>query len=67
MKLNQDALCNPRKKLITVATRNVVSTLSEEEITQTFHQIFEKMKVFDPNNPNLWVVKNQRAQAMGNS
>lgn len=44
-------------KLLTVATANVVGTLSKLEITQAFKQLFEKMKVNDPLNPNLWTVE----------
>jgi|GEM_PF-5174459 len=44
-------------KLITVATANVAGTLSKLEIAQAFKQLFEKMKVNDPLNPNLWTVE----------
>jgi len=57
MQLNENALSNQKKKIITVATRHVVLTLTEQEIAQAFKQLFEKMKVHDPENPNLWVVK----------
>lgn len=57
MQTTMSYICNHPKKRITVATRNVVSTLTEVEIAQAFKQLLEKMKVFDPDNPNLWVVE----------
>ncbi len=37
-------------------TANVSTTLSPEQIQEAFNQLQEKMKVPDPENPNLWVV-----------
>lgn len=57
MQTTMNYICNHPKKRITVATKNVVSTLTNLEIVQAFKRLSEKMKVHDPENPNLWVVK----------
>ena len=45
------------KQRITVMTRNVADTLSPEQISTAMKQLREKMKVQDPDNPDLWVVR----------
>lgn len=57
--LNGEQDCNGNanhKGMIVVATANVAATLSPDEMSQAFHQLFEKMKTQDPLNPNLWTV-----------
>jgi len=44
------------KTIQTVVSRGVFNTLTPEQIHQAFTQFFEKMKVPDPDNPNLWTV-----------
>ncbi len=44
------------RKMYVVATANVVSTLSEQQLSTAYHQLREKMKTPDPDNPNLWSV-----------
>ena len=44
------------KPLYRVMTANVSAMLSPEQIQEAFNQLLEKMKVPDPDNPNLWVV-----------
>ena len=41
----------------TVVTRGVFETLTPEQIHQAFTIFFEKMKVPDPENPNLWTIE----------
>ncbi len=41
----------------TVVSRTVYETLTPEEIHHAFTILFEKMKVPDPANPNLWTVQ----------
>lgn len=44
------------QKPVTVVTRSVKETLTQEEIHHAFTMLLEKMKVQDPNNPNLWTI-----------
>ena len=44
------------KSMQTVVSRRVFETLTPEQIHQAFTILFEKMKVPDPDNPNLWTV-----------
>lgn len=57
--LNEEQGCsceNNCKGMIVVATRAVAMTLTGDEMSQAFSLLFEKMKMQDPLNPNLWTV-----------
>lgn len=43
-------------RIQTVVSRSVFDTLTPEQIHQAFTEMFEKMKVPDPDNPNLWTI-----------
>ena len=45
-----------KKQLYVVATANVASTLSEQQLRRAYLALREKMKTPDPDNPNLWIV-----------
>ena len=46
-----------RNGLLIVTTCGVSSTLSANEISEAVAQLREKMKVQDPDNPDLWTVE----------
>lgn len=46
----------PRRRLIVVATAHVVAELTEEQLSRAYHELREKMKTPDLDNPNLWTV-----------
>ncbi len=45
-----------KKRLYVVATANVASTLSEQQLSRAYRELRETMKTPDPDNPNLWTV-----------
>jgi len=42
------------RPLITVVTRNVMTTLSREQVASAVHQLLTAKEVPDPENPGLW-------------
>jgi hypothetical protein len=42
--------------LYVVATANVTTELSEQQLARAYRELREKMKTPDPENPNLWTV-----------
>jgi hypothetical protein len=44
------------RPLLTVATRHVANSLTPEQLGQVMRELREKMKVQDPDNPDLWTV-----------
>ena len=53
MKANETQITN---QLLIVTTRSVALKLTSDEIQIALNLMKEKMKVFDPLNPNLWTV-----------
>ncbi|MFC1608099.1 hypothetical protein ACFL47_09025 [Candidatus Latescibacterota bacterium] len=45
-----------KRQLYVVATSNVTTELSEQKLAKAYHELREKMKTPDPENPNLWTV-----------
>ena len=43
-----------KKRLYVVATANVTTELSEQQLSKAYRELKEKMKTPDPENPNLW-------------
>jgi hypothetical protein len=56
MKVDYLAADAPKRRLIVVATAHVTAELSEEQLSRAYHELREKMKTPDPDNPNLWTV-----------
>ena len=46
-----------KRSRITVMTKNVANTLTPEQIGEAMMQLREKMKVQDPDNPDLWTIE----------
>ena len=44
------------RPLLTVATRHVANSLTPEQLGHVMRELLEKMKVQDPDNPDLWTV-----------
>ena len=45
------------KPMLTVVSRGVMDTLSPDELHTAASQLKQKMKVPDPDNPNLWTTE----------
>ncbi|MFC1550927.1 hypothetical protein ACFL6P_00040 [Candidatus Latescibacterota bacterium] len=45
-----------KKRLYVVATANVTTELSEQQLARAYRELKEKMKTPDPENPNLWTI-----------
>ena len=43
-----------KRRLYVVATANVTTKLSEQQLDRAYRELREKMKTPDPENPNLW-------------
>ncbi|MBT4485495.1 MAG: hypothetical protein HOC71_17650 [Candidatus Latescibacteria bacterium] len=45
-----------QRRLYVVATANVTTELSEQQLAKSYRELMEKIKTPDPENPNLWTI-----------
>ena len=54
-----------KRQLYVVATANVTTELSEQQLASAYNELKEKMKTPDPENPSLWTTTIDGRQVWG--